>query len=281
MQVFNEIKSLRDILLQFKIEKKTIGLFPTMGALHLGHLELVKQSKKECDITVCSIYVNPKQFNKAIDLDKYPKTLDRDLELLTQVDCDIVFCPSTEEMYPKTNQINFDFGRLDKIMEGEFRPGHFSGVATVISKLFNIVQPDIAYFGQKDLQQFAVINRLVEELHFSTKLSCVPIVREDSGLAMSSRNMRLSESSKADALIIHRSLIEAKEALIKGVRISDIKNKIKAKFASSIVELEYFEVVNTETLEALENITDNNHVALCVAGYAENVRLIDNMLLNE
>lgn len=281
MRVINEIKPLKDILLQKKIEKKTIGLVPTMGALHQGHLSLIEASKKECDITICSIYVNPTQFNNVSDLEKYPDTLDQDLHLLKKANCDFVFCPKNESMYSNGNELIFDFGNLDKVMEGRFRQSHFSGVGIIISKFFNIIQPDYAYFGQKDLQQFAVINKLVEELMFDVSLRCIPIIREESGLAMSSRNMRLTKSGKEDALILYHSLNSTHEALKKGERISDIKSKIKFKFASSNVELEYFEIVNTLTLEPLENIAKNSHVAVCIAGYVENVRLIDNILLNK
>jgi pantoate--beta-alanine ligase len=251
-----------------------------MGALHTGHLKLVKESIKECDITVCSIYVNPTQFNNQVDLDKYPNTFESDTEMLREIGCDFIFCPSNNAMYPNGNQINFDFGSLDKVMEGEFRGGHFSGVGIVVSKLFNIVQPDFAYFGQKDLQQFAVIHKVVEELHFNTSLRCVPTVREESGLAMSSRNLRLSDQGRKDAVIIYESLTQAKEYLKKGTSISDVKNKIKHKFASSIVDLEYFEVVNGESLTIIDQVTDSP-VAICIAGHVEGVRLIDNMLLNQ
>ena len=281
MQIFNEIKSLRKVLFQYKIEKRSIGLVPTMGALHSGHLALINESKKECDVTICSIYVNPTQFNNSSDLENYPKTLDQDLLLLEQLDCDIVFCPKNQSIYANGNQIRFDFGNLDKVMEGEFRENHFSGVAMIVSKFFNIIQPNFAYFGQKDLQQFVIVKKLVDELLFNITLRCVPIVREENGLAMSSRNMRLTENGKKEALILYQSLTEAREELKKGGSIPDIKNKIKLKFAPLIMELEYFEVVNTLTLETVENITDRNQVALCIAGYIEKVRLIDNVLLNE
>lgn len=281
MQVFNEINSLRDILFQYKIEKKSIGLVPTMGALHAGHLTLINESKKECDITVCTIYVNPTQFDNPSDLEKYPNTIDNDLNLLKASNCDIVFCPQGEIMYSTGNQIIFDFGHLDKVMEGEFRSGHFSGVATIVSKFLNIIQPTVAYFGQKDLQQFTIINRLVENLLFSTKLKCVHIVREKNGLALSSRNMRLTSKGKREALILYESLMFAKQGLKKGGSISDIKSKIKLKFASSIAKLEYFEVINKDTFESIDVMTGNISIALCIAGYVENVRLIDNVLLNE
>lgn len=281
MRVFNEINFLRDILFQYKIENKSIGLVPTMGALHAGHLTLINESIKECDITVCTIYVNPTQFDNSSDLDKYPKTIDNDLALLKKSNCDIVFCPQGEIMYSSGNQITFDFGHLDKVMEGEFRSGHFSGVATIVSKFLNIIQPTVAYFGQKDLQQFAIINRLVENLLFNTKLKCVPTVRENNGLALSSRNMRLTSIGRKEALILYESLVFAKQELKKGRSISEIKSKIKLKFAPSIAELEYFEVINRNTFEPVDNISNNISIALCIAGYVENVRLIDNILLNE
>lgn len=281
MRVFNEINSLRDILFQYKTEKKSIGLVPTMGALHAGHLSLIKESIKECDITVCTIYVNPTQFSNASDLEKYPNTIDHDLRLLKEFNCDIVFCPQGEIMYSTGNQITFDFGQLDKVMEGEFRSGHFSGVATIVSKFLNIIQPTVAYFGQKDLQQFAIINRLVKNLLFNTKLKCIPIVRENNGLALSSRNMRLTSIGKREALILYESLMFAKQELKKGGSISEIKSKINLKFAPSIAELEYFEVINSDTFEPVNVISGNVSIALCIAGYVENVRLIDNIFLNE
>jgi pantoate--beta-alanine ligase len=281
MRVINEINSLRDILFQYKIENKSIGLVPTMGALHNGHTALIEESVKECDITVCSIYVNPTQFNKSTDLVKYPKTINNDLLLLEKSNCDIVFCPDNKTMYPYESNVTFDFGTLDKVMEGEFRPGHFSGVGLVVSKLLNIVQPNNAYFGQKDLQQFAVINKLAKELLFDTKIKCVPIIREENGLALSSRNMRLTNLGKNEALVLYESLIFAKKELTNGESITEIRNKIKLKFAASIAELEYFEVVEQNSLEAITNITKNDPIAICIAGYVENVRLIDNILLNE
>jgi pantoate--beta-alanine ligase len=279
MRVINDINTLKDILFQLKVEKKTIGLIPTMGALHSGHLSLIHESNKECSITVCSIYVNPTQFNNPSDLKKYPKTIDSDLVLLEKASCDIVFCPEDKAMYANGHHITFDFGKLDKVMEGQYRTGHFSGMATIVSKLFNIVQPDISYFGQKDLQQFTIINELAKNLLFGTEVRCVPIVREENGLALSSRNMRVSAVGKDEALILHRSLEIAKKNLKNGESIDFIKDKINRSFADSMVTLEYFEIVNSNTLEPISSYTDGEPVAVCIAGFIEEVRLIDNVLI--
>src|ERR1043165_7630788 len=187
MEIFKEIQSLKAFLSQ-KRNSVSIGLVPTMGALHAGHLSLIEASKRENQLTVCSIFVNPAQFNNAKDLEKYPRTLERDLGMLEKAGCDVVFAPDAKMMYEAEPMIKFDFGDLDKILEGEFRPGHFSGVALVVSKFFHIIKPTVAYFGQKDFQQFKVIEKLVKELKFDLQLKPMPIFRESDGLAMSSRN---------------------------------------------------------------------------------------------
>jgi len=280
MRVLNEIKSLRSILLEYKLDNKKIGLIPTMGALHEGHMALVSAAQAESDITVCSIYINPAQFDNPADLEKYPQNMEKDLQMLAEIGCDMVFCPDNAVMYQNGNRIKFDFGDLDKMMEGRFRQGHFSGVATVVAKLLNIVQPDYAYFGQKDLQQFTIIERLVESLMFNTELRCIPIKRDKNGLALSSRNLRISAEGQQSALILSESLELAIEELKKGQSIVEIKNKINHRFAASMTELEYFEIVNRATLENITNFSNDIQVAICVAAYVENVRLIDNMLLN-
>ena len=196
MHIFKEIKPLRAFLNQKRAEQESIGLVPTMGALHRGHLALIQASKAENKLTVCSIYVNPTQFNNSADLEKYPRTLPADIALLEEAGCDVLFCPGNQEMYRDVSTLTMDFGGVDKILEGKFRPGHFSGVGLVVSKLFNIVAPDRAYFGQKDFQQFSVIARLVKELQFGLELRRIPTLRESDGLAMSSRNMRLNESDR-------------------------------------------------------------------------------------
>ncbi|MGC4021590.1 MAG: pantoate--beta-alanine ligase [Cyclobacteriaceae bacterium] len=279
MQFFKEIKPLRAFLSQIS-NSSSVGLVPTMGALHEGHVSLIKASKRENNLTVCSIFVNPAQFNNPKDLEKYPRTLERDLEMLKNAGCDIVFAPDVKEMYESEATIKFDFGDLDKILEGKFRPGHFSGVALVVSKFFHVVNPTVAYFGQKDFQQFKVIEKLVRELKFNIQLKPMPILREADGLAMSSRNMRLNESERKKATIFFQSLNEAKNLLKAGKAISKVKEVVGEKFKTTEgVRLEYFELVDTENLKSTETVS--NETVLLIAGFVGEIRLIDNLLLNE
>lgn len=276
MHVFREIGPLKAFLKE-KNTQQSIGLVPTMGALHQGHISLLSASKSENDLTVCSIYVNPTQFNNPSDLEKYPRTLEADLNLLEKHGCDVVFAPSNTEMYEAPSSIKFDFGELDKVMEGQFRPGHFSGVALVVSKLFHIVAPNVAYFGQKDFQQFKVIEKLTSELKFDLKLRCMPILREEDGLAMSSRNQRLSSEQRKKSIVLYESLILAKEFLAKGQSLSSVKDQIKQKCEAVSVKLEYLELAEAKNLKLTENVTGEN--VLLIAGYVGEVRLIDNILL--
>lgn len=278
MEIFNEIKPIRAFLTAQKKRGKSVGLVPTMGALHDGHLELIRISRQENDLTVCSIYVNPAQFNNASDLEKYPRTLASDTALLEAAGCDAIFAPANAEMYSIPSQLHFDMGQLDKILEGEFRPGHFSGVALVVSKLFNIVAPTRAYFGQKDFQQLKVIMKLVEELMFDIELRSVPIVREATGLAMSSRNQRLNAEEKERATVFYRSLLLAKDLLKKGESIIPVREKVKQLCESEpAVRLEYFEWVDTVNLKPAENVS--SQTILLIAGYVGEVRLIDNLIV--
>lgn len=278
MEIFEETKALKAFLGTRKDKHLSVGLVPTMGALHDGHLELIKASKAENQVTVCSIYVNPTQFNNPSDLAKYPRTLERDAELLKGAGCEVVFAPGNQEMYSRASSLHFDFGTLDKVMEGEFRPGHFSGVALVVSKLFNIVQPTRAYFGQKDFQQFKVISKIVEELLFDLELRSVPIVREPSGLAMSSRNQRLSPIERESAVVFYQSLQMARELLLGGASIEEVKKEVKKKCeAISGIRLEYIELADTENLNPTETVSSKS--ILLIAGYVGEVRLIDNLLL--
>jgi pantoate--beta-alanine ligase len=278
MEIFNEIKPIRAFLTAQKKLGRTIGLVPTMGALHDGHIELIRSSRQENDLTVCSIYVNPTQFNNATDLEKYPRTLAADSALLQEAGCDVIFAPANSEMYASPSQLDFDMGHLDKILEGEFRPGHFSGVALVVSKLFNIAAPTRAYFGQKDFQQYKVITRLVEELLFDIELRSVPIVREKSGLAMSSRNQRLTAEERERATVFYRSLLLATDLLKKGESIIPVREKVKQLCESEpAVRLEYFEWVDTVNLKPAENVS--SQTILLIAGYVGEVRLIDNLIV--
>ena len=230
MQIFNTISSLQNFLNSERIKGKSISFVPTMGALHTGHLSLIEASKKQNDLTVCSIFVNPTQFNNAHDLSVYPRTLEADCQMLESIGCDAVFAPSAEEMYPQLPQIKFDFGDLERVMEGQFRPGHFNGVGIVVSKLFNIVQPDNAYFGQKDLQQCAIVNRLVKDLSFSLILNICPTQRETDGLAMSSRNRNLSPEQRNDAPHIYKALQKAADLLRKNKSSEAVKTFVKQYF---------------------------------------------------
>ncbi|REA62462.1 pantoate--beta-alanine ligase [Dyadobacter luteus] len=279
MEVFTSIPAFRNFLKQQRASGKTIGFVPTMGALHNGHISLLESAGAENDLAVCSIFVNPTQFNNPADLEKYPRTLEADTELLQAAGCSAVFAPSVQEMYPDTAVMTFNFGNLETVMEGVSRPGHFNGVGLVVSKLFNIVQPDKAYFGQKDLQQVAVISRLVSDLSFQLELVICPTVREESGLAMSSRNQRLSDKEKILAANIHRILSVAKESLLKGQTPETVRTNAEAEFKKyEAFTLDYFEIADLKTLETISEIGSTGNNAICVAVFLGPVRLIDNIV---
>lgn len=280
MQIFREIPPLKAFLVENRRLGHSIGFVPTMGALHEGHLSIIRASGKENPVTVCSIFINPAQFNNQADLEKYPRTLETDISFLEKAGCDVLFCPEVSIMYGSESVIQFDFGQLDKVMEGKFRPGHFSGVALVVSKLFHIVEPDIAYLGQKDWQQFAIVRKLTEDLKFNLQLKWVPTVREENGLAMSSRNMRLTSAQKEKASIICHSLNEARLLLKKNIPIAEVKNKITSLFQNDPeIKLEYFEVADSENLMPLIHVEQSAAPILCMAVYVGEIRLIDNMFL--
>ncbi|UII34472.1 pantoate--beta-alanine ligase [Fulvivirga ulvae] len=280
MEIYRDIAPLQQHLNEHKFQGKKIGLVPTMGALHEGHLSLIQASQADNDITVCSIYVNPTQFNNSQDLEKYPRNLDQDISLLREAGCHVLFCPDDSTIYTEQPKISFNFAGLDQVMEGKFRPGHFSGVGLIVSKLFNIVAPHCAYFGQKDLQQYLIIKQLVRDLSYNVQLKCIPIVREADGMAMSSRNKRLTEEGRGKAVILYRTLSEAQKMLKSRMDVPRVKKEVTAIIDQAGVELEYFEIVNPETLEFMENNLSGKNVALCVAGYVDGVRLIDNEIFN-
>lgn len=258
----------------------TLGLVPTMGALHDGHLELVRRSVAENTLTTASIFVNPLQFNNPDDLTKYPRTLDADCAMLEAAGCDLVFAPSAEEMYAQPPVLKLDFGKLERVMEGAFRPGHFNGVGIVVARLFNIVLPDRAYFGQKDLQQTAVVRRLIADLAFPVELVVCATVRETDGLAMSSRNRRLSPEARALAPLIFLTLNEAKYQLLADQSVAAVKQFVREQFVRQPeFSLEYFEVADADSLQPVKvRHQSEGQTALCVAANLGEVRLIDNVV---
>jgi len=279
LHVIRTLAELRNIVFQLKQKNKTIGLVPTMGNLHEGHLSLVRQAKADNDVCVVTIFVNPTQFNDVEDLKKYPRTEEQDISHLEHEACDFLFMPSAQEVYTDTPRLLFQFGNLESVLEGKYRNGHFSGVATIVSKLFHWVSPTIAYFGQKDLQQFRIIETLVKDLSFPLQLKMCPIVRENNGLAMSSRNNRLSTEEKTKAAHLHKALTTIKE-LMSTENIPVLINQAKAYLSTKNIDVEYLEVVDAYSLQVIDEYKKQKAVA-CIAAYIGKVRLIDNLFLNE
>ena len=253
-----------------------IGFVPTMGALHHGHLSLVMRSKRENEVTVVSIFVNPTQFNDSRDLEKYPRTLDADINLLSQVGCDIVFAPTVDEMYPEKDTRIFNFGTLETVMEGRHRPGHFNGVAQIVSKLFDAVQPHIAYFGEKDFQQLAIIREMVKQLNYTITIAGCPIVRESSGLALSSRNMLLSAEEHKKAPIIYQILSESC-IFVAQKQPHEVRNWVLNKFQNTGLDVEYFEIVDGYSLQPVSSWNESDYIVGCIALFCGKIRLIDNI----
>jgi len=280
IQQILEPSTLTKTITQLKKEGKSIGLVPTMGALHLGHMSLIKKALEENDVVVCSIFVNPTQFNNKEDLKKYPNTLQQDLFLLEENGCHIAFTPNISSIYPNGETlISIDYGTLDKTMEGPFRPGHFDGVVTIVSKLFTIAQPNTAYFGEKDYQQLAIIQSMNQQLNFSTIIRPCAIVRANSGLAMSSRNSRLSEKGKKQAAELYACLQQAKEKA-KAYDISTLKKWVANYFKQRpYFTLEYFEIANAHDLSLSNNWESSAHIRGFIVAHLEGVRLIDNIAL--
>ena len=280
MKVLKSKKTLIDYVERQREMGKKIGFAPTMGALHQGHLSLYKAAKKENDEVISSIFVNPTQFNNPDDFQKYPKTLEKDLELLEKVGVDAVYVPNVEEMYPDgLNSKKYDFDGLENEMEGKYRPGHFDGVGTIVEELFRQVQPHNAYFGEKDYQQLAIIKKMVEKTKLPVKIHGVPTLREEDGLAMSSRNVRLTETQRKDATIIYETLEKVKE-WFKVISLEEIKQKVTDIFRNSNFELEYFVIADEETLKEANAIDEDKEYRAFIVAYADTVRLIDNMQLD-
>jgi pantoate--beta-alanine ligase len=277
MKVFSTIADLKAEIAAQKAAGKTIGLVPTMGALHAGHASLVKKCAAENDVTVVSVFVNPTQFNDKNDLKNYPRTLEKDAELLQSVGCNLIFAPSEDEIYPEPDTRIFDFTPLDKVMEGKYRPGHFNGVAQIVSKLFDIVTPDRAYFGEKDFQQLSIIREMVKQLGLQLEIIACPIVREADGLALSSRNARLTDSQRKKAVTISKVLFESRNfAPSKPIAeladwVIDNVNK------ESELRVEYFEIVDGNTLQAVSDWNATDYIVGCITVFCGEVRLIDNI----
>jgi pantoate--beta-alanine ligase len=277
LKIFNTKAALQQHLAQLKAGGAVVGLVPTMGALHPGHISLIEQAQQQSDVVVCSIFVNPTQFNDPKDLEIYPRPIQEDIKKLEQINCDVLFNPEVSEMYAGNEKWHLEIGDLEGLLEGKFRPGHYQGVTQVVSKLFNIVNPDLAFFGQKDYQQVLVIGKMAALLNMPVKLVMCPIMREPDGLAMSSRNIHLSPEERQHALILSRSLKQAKDDFEAGVSLTDIIQKAEETINHEPgVKLAYFELADADTLHPA-NQTTKNIVAL-VAATVGKTRLIDNVL---
>ena len=319
MLVFEKINDLKKYLSDQRKTGSTIGFVPTMGALHLGHISLIERSASENDITVCSIFVNPTQFNDKNDLDKYPRTLDADKLILEKANCEVLFVPGVKEIYPEgtgekgqgtgdrgqgargavdlkiagsaisvktsnlelrtSNYFNVDLGELDKVMEGASRPGHFLGVMQVVSRLFDIVDPDKAYFGQKDFQQQAIIREMTRQMNYGIDIVTCPILREEDGLAMSSRNVRLTPSERAVVGVISQTLFTVQKLADK-LSVDELTMFVESEMAeAALTQLEYFQIVDAQSLQPVVNLDKAQNAVACIAVKLGKVRLIDNVLL--
>jgi pantoate--beta-alanine ligase len=278
MHIFSEKQPLKVHLSKQKAQNKKIGFVPTMGALHQGHLSLIKKAQQKNDIVVVSIFVNPTQFDKEEDLTNYPKTLEKDIKLLKSVDCDALFHPSVREIYgDKTKSENFDFDGLENQMEGKFRKGHFDGVGTIVKTLFEIVAPDKAYFGEKDFQQLQIIKKMVKKHRLAIKIKGCKIFRENDGLAMSSRNTRLTTNQRKAAPFIYKTLKKAKKKF-KTENSETVTKWVKNQFKTqNLLALEYFTIADEKTLKPLKNKESDKKYRAFIAVFAGEIRLIDNI----
>lgn len=277
MKVYNFIVDIQRFVEEKHNSGLKVGFVPTMGALHDGHLSLINRAKKENDIVVSSVFVNPIQFNNPTDLEKYPRTPELDIEKLKQAGCDAVFMPSVDEMYPEKVEDHYDFGDLERVMEGACRPGHFNGVAIVVRKLFEIVNPDRAYFGEKDFQQLAIIKKMVLNLNMNLEIVPCPIIRENDGLAMSSRNVRLNETERAIAPQIYATLNDAASHKPE-MTPAELRQYALDKFAKiKEFDVEYVEITDEINLKSIENWNECEHARIFVALQLGPVRLIDNV----
>lgn len=282
MEIINRRQRMISLTRKLRQADKSIGFVPTMGALHQGHLELIQQARQMCDVVIISIFVNPTQFNEAEDFEKYPRDLTADTALLAEYNVDYIFSPDADEIYGEDFSTFVTVDDISEKLEGASRPGHFRGVATVITILFNTIRPDFAFFGQKDAQQLAVIKRLTKNLGFETEIVVVPTVRENSGLAMSSRNERLTNEQRIAAAVIYKALSNARSAVIKGEsNTANLAEAVRRMIASEpLASVDYVAVVDNETLETLDKVGDDP-VLIAVAASFGNTRLIDNIVLNQ
>ena len=281
MYLFKKLITFRKQLNWMRSGNRKIGFVPTMGALHEGHLSLVRQSVAECHITIVSIFVNPTQFNERTDLDKYPRSPSKDLKLLAEVGCNIVFMPATTEVYPpgwKDLMPDFRFGYLENTMEGKFRPGHFTGVAQVLYRLLDILEPQLMYMGQKDFQQTAIVRKMLQQSKQNVRLVVCPIIREENGLAMSSRNQRLQPEVRDKAAIIYQTLREAK-MMTETKSPQEIQQKALTSLSIPGFQPEYFDIVDRHSLKPILHFNNRQEAVACTALWADNVRLIDNIYL--
>jgi pantoate--beta-alanine ligase len=280
MILFKKAEAITDFLLSLKKKGEKTGFVPTMGALHAGHLSLIKASKEEDNLTVCSIFINPTQFNDTADFEKYPITLEKDIYTLERAGCDIIFIPGVNEIYPEGTETKkkYELGYLENILEGKYRPGHFQGVCQVVDRLLNIVNPDNLYLGQKDYQQCMVLKKLVELTGKNIEIHICPTYREPDGLAMSSRNMRLNETERKQAVRIFETLNLIKEELKEG-NLSQLKLKAADHLSSGGFKVDYVEIANASTLQAIDHWDGQTQLVALCAAFLNEVRLIDNMLV--
>ena len=278
MKIFTTRAAVSDYLDELKSAERSVGFVPTMGALHLGHLSLIKAARTKSDIVVCSIFVNPTQFNDKKDLENYPRPIKDDIRKLKRAECDVLFIPEVDEMYNSSDHWLMELGNLDKILEGKTRPGHYQGVTQIVKKLFDIIKPDYAFFGQKDYQQFMVVSYMVKKLRIRVRMIQCPIIREDDGLAMSSRNVYLAPDYRKNALALFQSLNKARDEFNEK-SIRQIKRDAIAFLNASVgIEAEYFEIYNARTFEPVSSKRTENLIAL-VAARVGKIRIIDNMIL--
>ncbi|MCX8029095.1 MAG: pantoate--beta-alanine ligase [Brevinematales bacterium] len=281
MRIIHKPEEIQREMISLKKCNKTIGFVPTMGALHDGHLSLVRQSKKDNDVTVVSIFVNPIQFGPSEDYDRYPRQFDKDRKILEKEAVDYVFYPSVDDMYPDGFETYVNLEKLPNHLCGLSRPGHFKGVATVVSKLFNIVQPDRAYFGQKDYQQAQIIKKMVRDLNFPIEIVMMPIVREEDGLAMSSRNVYLSDEERQRALYVYKTLQKAREIILSGSRdVAEIRKTLSNFIEPFVSKVDYIEIIDPETLDSLKEIPQKGSVVVAIAVFIGRTRLIDNEIIS-